>query len=268
MTAATAGEPEIIDLHGVKVEIRRRGAGRDILWLPGGAWFGDEAGFDETLARLGRVVTPVHPGFGAIDAPPRFNCADDLAYLYLDLVARLGMKNALVVGAGFGGWIAAEIATKTCADVGALVLIDPVGVRTGERTARDIADIFAIADPDLKTMAWADASRFNDRTPALDDAELTRRVRARVALARYGWQPYMHNPKLNARLRRVAAPTLFLWGARDRIVTPDYGRKYAALVPGARFSLIDDAGHFPHVEQPSAVIDAIASFVRAEGATR
>jgi pimeloyl-ACP methyl ester carboxylesterase len=31
-------------------------------------------------------------------------------------------------------------------------------------------------------------------------------------------------------------------------------------VRGARFALVEDAGHFPHVEQPSATLDAIASF--------
>ena len=268
MTSAHGTGVETVDLHGVRVEVATRGEGRDILWLANGAWFGDEADFPLGLASLGRVVAPAHPGFGVLEAPPRFNSADDLAYLYLDLIEKLGLKDVLIVGAGFGGWVAVEIATKSCANLSGLALINPLGVRTGERTQRDIADIFAIAEPALKEMAWADPSRFNDDIPTVDDVELTRRARARIALARYGWQPYMHNPKLNARLHRVAAPTLFLWGAKDRIVTPDYGRKYAALVPGARFSVIDNAGHFPHVEQPSVVLDAIASFSRAQAAIR
>ena len=95
-----------------------------------------------------------------------------------------------------------------------------------------------------------------------DDAELARRVRAREALARYGWAPFMHNPKLPGRLHRVSTRTLFLWGAHDRIVSPEYGRKFAAHVPGASFELIEAAGHFPHVEQAEATLDAIAAFVR------
>jgi len=67
---------------------------------------------------------------------------------------------------------------------------------------------------------------------------------------------------LKGRLHRVNAPTLFLHGARDRIVSPAYGRAYSACVPGARFAEIANAGHFPHVEKPGATLDAILSFIR------
>jgi pimeloyl-ACP methyl ester carboxylesterase len=56
-------------------------------------------------------------------------------------------------------------------------------------------------------------------------------------------------------------PTLVLWGASDRIVPPEYGRSYAALIPGARFALIDEAGHHPELEQPRAFVEAVTGFV-------
>ena len=60
-------------------------------------------------------------------------------------------------------------------------------------------------------------------------------ARNREATAQYVWEPYFHNPKLRRRLRRVAVPTLLLWGADDRFVTPDYyGAAYRAAIPGAR----------------------------------
>jgi pimeloyl-ACP methyl ester carboxylesterase len=52
-----------------------------------------------------------------------------------------------------------------------------------------------------------------------------------------------------------------LWGASDGIVTPDYGRAMSALIPGARFQLIDRAGHHPELERPDAVVDAVAGFL-------
>ncbi len=70
----------------------------------------------------------------------------------------------------------------------------------------------------------------------------------------------MHDPKLKGRLHRVRVPTLFLWGAADGIVTPDYGRSFAAAVPGARFEAIEGAGHFPHLERPQQVADKILAF--------
>ena len=59
----------------------------------------------------------------------------------------------------------------------------------------------------------------------------------------------MHNPKLNHRLHRVNVPTLFLRGASDGIVSADYLKRYAALVPQARIETIAEAGHLPHVER-------------------
>ena len=78
----------------------------------------------------------------------------------------------------------------------------------------------------------------NDRRPARDykamaDAELKIVARNREATARYGWSPYLHNPKLKGRLHRVRVPTLFLWGSADRVLSEAYGRAYCAAIAGA-----------------------------------
>ena len=64
-----------------------------------------------------------------------------------------------------------------------------------------------------------------------------------------------------SRLRRISAPTQFIWGAQDGIVTPDYGRAYASHVPGAAFTQIEEAGHLPHVEQPDAFLRELNAFI-------
>jgi pimeloyl-ACP methyl ester carboxylesterase len=74
----------------------------------------------------------------------------------------------------------------------------------------------------------------------------------------------MYNPQLARWLGRIAVPTLVLWGASDRMVTPAYGRAYSALIPGARFELIDAAGHHPHIEQPEAFVERVMSFLGEE----
>ena len=70
----------------------------------------------------------------------------------------------------------------------------------------------------------------------------------------------MHDPKLLRRLRRIGKPALVVWGADDRIVSTDYGRAYAQAIPGARFELVRDCGHYPHVEQPGRFADLVMSF--------
>jgi pimeloyl-ACP methyl ester carboxylesterase len=97
---------------------------------------------------------------------------------------------------------------------------------------------------------------------AMDDAAVNIIARNRLATVRYCWDPYMHNPKLRDRLHRISAPTLVLWGERDGIVTPDYGRAYAAAIPGARFEAIAAAGHVPHLEQPEIVERTLRAFLQ------
>ena len=55
-------------------------------------------------------------------------------------------------------------------------------------------------------------------------------------------------------------PTLFIWGASDRLVTPAYGRAYCGMIPGARMTVVERAGHAPHVEQPDAFVANVMSF--------
>jgi pimeloyl-ACP methyl ester carboxylesterase len=260
MASGAGSAIETHEVHGTKLRVETSGAGRDVLFLSSGSWFSDDSAFVERLSRRARVIAPIAPGFGADDAGRRFTTVDDLAYLYLDLIDVLKLRNPILAGASFGGWIAAEMAVKTCQSIGKLALIDALGVKFGGREDRDIADLYGIADPELLRLAYADQSNFNTDVKSIDDAELSRRMRARESLARYGWIPFMHDPKLVGRLHRVSAPTLVLWGRRDGIVSPDYGRKYAQAIPGARFDVIENAGHFPHIEQPDAVSEAILAF--------
>ena len=71
----------------------------------------------------------------------------------------------------------------------------------------------------------------------------------------------MYNPKLKARLHRIRVPVLFLWGDADRFAPLDYGRAYSALIPGARFELIERAGHHPEIEQADTFAKVVGRFL-------
>jgi pimeloyl-ACP methyl ester carboxylesterase len=166
-----------------------------------------------------------------------------------------------LVGVSFGAWIAAEIAVKSTARLSHLVMANAVGIKVSDRETRDIADIFAMTEAEFNAAAFAD-SRVGARDyKSMSEADLVATARNREALALFTWSPYMHNPKLANRLHRIGVPTLFLWGAQDRIVSADYGRRYCAAVPGARFELIDNAGHLPHIEQPKMFAERTLNFI-------
>ncbi len=165
-----------------------------------------------------------------------------------------------LIGCSFGGWLAAEIAAASCHRLDRLILVDALGIKVSDRETADIVDVFNTAPDEVRRRSWHDPAAAPD-LDRLSDAELIQRARNWDALCLYGWHPYMYNPRLNPWLARIAVPTLVLWGASDGIVTPDYGRAMSALIPGARFQLIDRAGHHPELERPDAVVDAVAGFL-------
>jgi pimeloyl-ACP methyl ester carboxylesterase len=95
----------------------------------------------------------------------------------------------------------------------------------------------------------------------MSDEALVVHARNREALCLYAWHPYMYNPQLPRWLGRINPPTLLLWGASDGVVSHDYGRAYAGMIPGSRFELIERAGHHPEIEQPAAFVDHVTWFL-------
>ncbi|HYK81373.1 MAG TPA: alpha/beta hydrolase [Micropepsaceae bacterium] len=261
---AAAAETRQIELSGVAVEVTERGKGRPLLLLHPGHPAGridPAARVVELLAQDTRVIAPTHPGFGMVPAPAKLTTIDDLAYLYLDLMEAMELRDCVVVGLSLGGWIAAEMAVKTTERLSHLVLVDAVGIKAGNRESRDIADIYAITDKQLAELVYADPQAMSRNVKALPEGDLVLMARAREATGRYAWTPYMHDPKLKGRLHRIQIPTLVLWGEADRVASPDYGRNYAAALPNAEFALVQGAGHFPHLEQPGALSRRIMDFV-------
>jgi pimeloyl-ACP methyl ester carboxylesterase len=167
------------------------------------------------------------------------------------------------VGVGLGGWIAAEIAVKDSSRFSHLVMANAVGVKVGDRETRDIADIWSLMPAEFNTLAFFDPKAGERDFKNLPEQEALNAARNRESLARFAWSPYMHNPKLKHRLHRIKTPTLFLWGAADRILSETYGRGYCALIPGAKFETVERAGHFPHLEQPEEFARRALDFAQA-----
>ncbi len=246
---------------GVRVELIERGQGRPILFLHPGIGIAPDAPVLDRLAAKARVIAPSHPGFGRSEQPKDFSTIDDLAYFYLDLMDELRLDGVTLVGVSFGGWLAAEIAVKSTARIARLVLADAFGIKVGARDARDIADMFAMSEADFAAKAYFNPESAKRDYKSMPEPDLLAVARNREAMARYGWQPYMHDPKLKQRLHRIRVPALVLWGEADHIVLPDYGKAYAAALPSARFETMARAGHFPHVEAPDDFANRVLAFM-------
>ena len=86
-------------------------------------------------------------------------------------------------------------------------------------------------------------------------------MRASEAAARAFWP--LGNTRLEKRLPLIAAPTLLIWGAEDRIVPRSYGDRFAAAIRGeTRISVIPGAGHLAELDKPDEVAAAILRWVK------
>jgi pimeloyl-ACP methyl ester carboxylesterase len=264
MSVASSSEAQSLVVSGTRIDLIERGSGRSLLFLHAENGIEPAVAAIAELAKSARVIAPTHPGYGRSELPKGMRSVDDLSYFYLDLLDQLDLHDLTVVGVAFGAWIAAEIAVKNTARISRLVMTNAFGVKIFDRETRDIADIFALTDPEYLDITYCDPAVGRRDYKALPDGEVLAAARAREATARFAWNPYFHNPRLKSRLHRIGIPTLFLWGAHDRMLSEAYGRAYCALIAGARFELIDRAGHFPDQEQPKVFADKVMAFAKAK----
>lgn len=236
---------------------QRQGAGRPALVLHGGAGPRSVAGL--ALPGDPTVLTPTHPGFDGRPRPAWFDTIGDLAVAYLDLLDVLDLEDVLVVGSSIGGWIAAEMGHRdTRGRIAGLVLLNAVGI---DPAAGALTDTRKLNPAQLGELAFVNPAL------RLDPATLTEEQRAvglanQQTLAVYAGEPFMYDPKLRHRLRRVQAPALVVWGEQDGIASVDYGRSYAEAFPRGRFVPAPGAGHFPHIEAAALTTAAVDEFQR------
>lgn len=261
METASAATTARLVAGEIELEVIRRGVGPPVLLLHGMQPIDPQAPFLDLLAARTAVIAPSHPGFGHSVRPEHFDTVYDLVHLYLDVLDTLPYERVTLVGLSFGGWLAAEVAVKCCHRIDRLVLVDAFGLKLSDRETPDIVDVFNTSPEVVQRYSWYNPEIWKPDFNAMEDEALVVRARNWESLCLYGWQPYMYNPQLHRWLRRITRPTLVLWGAADGIVTPAYGRAYSALIPGARFETIAEAGHYPEIEQPAAFVNRLMAFL-------
>jgi pimeloyl-ACP methyl ester carboxylesterase len=257
--STTATQTITVDSIGaVPVTYGDRGTGPAFVLLHGGAGPQSVTGFADQLAEAApaRVVTPVHPGFAGTPRPGGLSSIAGLARLYLELLDALGLTDVTVIGNSIGGWIAAEMAVAGSARVTGVVLVDACGI---EVPGHPVADFFSLSLDQVAELSYHDPGAFRIDLATMSPEQLAAMAGNREALAVYGGTA-MADPGLRARLGQVSVPTLVVWGDSDRIVDPDYGRAYAAAIPGARFRLLLATGHVPQLETPAQLLGALRDF--------
>lgn len=247
------------------VTVTERGEGRPVLLLHGGAGPQSVAAFADLLAttRPARVLTPTHPGFAGTPRPDGLASIADLAAVYVALLDELDLVDVTVIGNSIGGWTAAEIALLASPRISSVVLVDAVGLHSD---TDPIVDFFSLTMDEVTDLSYSDPDRFRMDFDHLPEAARQAVAGNRAALLAYGGTT-MADPTLLARLPAISSAVLVVWGAADRVVATSHGLAYAGAIPGARYDLIENAGHLPQLETPQRLVDDIWAFMDEHATT-
>jgi pimeloyl-ACP methyl ester carboxylesterase len=259
MTSPPSWTSETVHLAGVAMHLMRAGAGSPVLVLHHDIGTLERMPFYDALARRSTVLVPSHPGYDRSEQPAWMRSVRDVAVVYQWLCADRGLADLSVVGLGFGGWIAAEMATMAPRALRRLVLVGAMGIKP-ERG--EIFDQAIVSYIDYVRAGFADQSAF-DRlygadppTPLLEQWDMNREMTFRIA-----WKPYMYSQTLPHLLGGVQTPALVVWGRDNRIVPLECGERYLKALPRARLHVVDGAGHFLDVERPDELAELVTRFV-------
>jgi pimeloyl-ACP methyl ester carboxylesterase len=251
-----------IDCAGKTLHIARAGRGRPVLVLHHETGTLDRLPFYDALAANYDVLVPNHPGYGKSERPDWMRSTRDIAVIYRGLLSDLKLRDAALVGLGFGGWIAAEMASMAPADVSRLVLVGAMGVKPPEG---DILDLAVTGYIDYARAGFHDQKAF-DRVygaePSTDQLEIwdiCREMSFRIA-----WKPYMYSQTLPHLLGAVRVPALVVWGDDDKVVPLSAGERYVQALPSARLEIVKACGHCVDMEQPEALAKLVTNFMDRE----
>jgi pimeloyl-ACP methyl ester carboxylesterase len=270
MRAVPTIERVEVSLHGNRVHFNIAGHGPPVVLIHGVA--GRASQWDQVVQLLAETHTVVAPdllGHGESAKPRGDYSLGAHASGIRDLLVGLDLKRASVVGHSLGGGIAMQFAYQFPERCERLVLVSSGGL--GEDVHR------------LLRAATLPGSEFVlpllAHPRVLDAASLIPRALGRIGLrtrpdltemAR-GYQSlsnaearsaFIHTlrgvidptgQRINASDRLYLAskmPSLILWGRRDRIIPVDHAHPAHEGMPGSRLELFDDAGHFPHLDDP------------------
>ena len=265
-----------LPVNGMQVHLRDEGPREDpnpIVLLHGTSdslhtW----AGWSEDLRRQRRVIRFDLPAFGLTGPDPRsdYSIAAYVRFV-IAVVDTLGVKSFVLAGNSLGGQIAWATAVAHPGRVVSLVLVDaagyplqpqsvPIGFRVartpGLRKVMEFILPRGVVQESLRNV-YGDPSKV---TPELVDRfyELTLRQGNRAALGSRMEQKLSGD---ESQIKTLKVPTLIVWGAKDRLIPLENGRRFAADIRNSQLVVFDNLGHVPQEEDAQATVKAVRQFL-------
>lgn len=230
-------------------------------------------GWAADLRQTRRVIRFDLPGFG-LTGP---NAANDYSIaVYVRFVAalmdKLGVPRFVIGGNSLGGEVAWAVAHAHPERVDRLILVDAAGYSVESRSVPlgfRVAGMPALQplmrnllppglmDKSIRSV-YGDPARVTPELVAYY-TDMARREGNRAALRQ---RLIQRNTGREADIKTLKLPTLILWGGQDRLIPPDYGRRFAQDIAGSKLVMFDALGHVPQEEDPAATLVPVRAFLQ------
>jgi pimeloyl-ACP methyl ester carboxylesterase len=243
------------------------------------------------LADLGNILFVDLPGFGASAPHPMSLDATEIGQALVQVCAQVGYHEMDVVGHSMGGYLAMAMASDGAPEIQSVCCVSGAYFSVVAAAARPASAAIHHPRASVYYRAQVALSLLGPLAPRLL-AALAHLGLMPMVLRPFLAHPERARPRFRASLScdfrgrsfrmaarnakshdprtgwpRIAVPVFGLFGVRDRFTGRADVAQFGRVLPGASVTLFDEAGHFPHVEQPSASFDWIRRSVTSARST-
>jgi len=257
-TGDELSEPETrtVEVNGHPCRVWRKGAGPKLGFLAGFGGLPRWIPFLDRLAERRTVIVPSLPGFPGGTGHAVLDTHLDWLLAVRQLLEAAELDGADLAGSSVGASLAAEMAAVWPRSARRLALIAPFGLFDEKDPP---ADPWAQKPAELPALLCADPENWKRLKAPPEGANSVEwpieQTRASESAARIFWP--LGNTRLEKRLKLITAPTLLIWGAKDRLMPLSYAERIARGLAGrSEIRIIDGAGHLAELDRPEAVAEA------------
>lgn len=184
----------------------------------------------------------------------------------IQLLDVCGIGKVHLIGNSMGGYIAAWLAATHPGRVASLTLLDPAGLPSPEpsemgRMLEAGHNPFLIDSPADFRQLYGMTMASPPWVPRIVLAALAERYHERREELAEIFTDFHASEPMTARLKAILAPTLLVWGRKDRLLHVSAAQLWANGIPGARLEILDGIGHMPMVERPREMAELYRAFL-------
>lgn len=246
-----------VTIDGIDVNYISCGQGEPVVLLHGwGANAGLFLPMAELLAEKYNAVAPDLPGFGGTPEPETVWSMDDYTDFVIRFIETLGLRRVILLGHSFGGRIIIKLANRENLPfaIDKIILTDAAGIRPEKSSTQQTAERVSHLGKKLLKHIPGAVEKLQSRTGSADyraATPLMRKILVNVV-----------NEDLTALLPGVKPSTLLIWGSADTATPLADGQTMEKLLPDAGLAVIQGAGHYAFLDNPTLFGNILRSFLR------